>query len=892
MVSIPFYKPSIGEEEINEVINCLRSGWLTTGPRVKEFEAAFSRYLRHRHGVAVNSCTAALHLALEAVGLKAGQAVLVPTLTFAATAEVVRYFNAVPLLVDCRSEDLNLDVEDAERQIQDAIARGLDVVAIIVMHYGGQIGDVDGITRLARRYHLKVIEDAAHCCPAYYRDNEAAAWQTVGSIGEISCYSFYANKPISTGEGGMACTDSDEHAGRMRLMSLHGISRDAWNRYAAEGSWFYEIIAPGYKYNLTDIAAAIGVHQIRKADQMHQRRSQLAQLYSELLSDMDEVVLPRALPNRIHSWHLYSIRLRTGSCGVDRCGVIEELKSGGIGTSVHWTPLHLHPYYRETFGYDSDSCSCATSIYPELMSLPLYPDLTSEHVEHVCGTLKQIIVRSRSTINGVTIKPAQEAAESEPSSLISSPASVTENAADEEGDTSDEIAGVATAKRIYDASLAGLGLFLLSPVFLLIAFVQKLTNRGNIFYSQTRIGQNAIPFRIWKFRTMVPQADKVGPCVTSDGDRRITGLGRILRKTKLDELPQLWNVLRGDMSLVGPRPEVPDYIAHYTPEQRGILQYKPGITDLASLRFRNEESLLANSENPERFYVEQCLPRKIKLNQEYVLRANILTDTWIILQTVCPYWIGVLAVYGMILASSFWFSCWLVSDLSMSGSVWSHFLREAPLAVALQLACLLARRQCKGLLCYFGIPELRQVGIGLGLACLLLLCLSFIHNAASPPRNLILINFFISFLFVCGFRLLLRLWREWVEGGEVVASGPPMRVGIIGAGSLGAQLARSLNGQKNFGRVAVAFFDDDSEKWQKQIHEVPVIGMPECLLHGWREKLDEVAIASPNVSPARLQEIEGLFESIKVRVYRVQWSAAAWLGLDPVGASNSGYAKS
>src|SRR3989449_3560759 len=210
MFSIPFYKPSIGEAEISEVVDCLRSGWLTTGPKTKQFEAEFARYIQHTHAVAVNSCTAALHLALEAIGLKAGQTVVVPTMTFAATAEVVRYFSATPLLVDCRAADLNLEVADAARRIEAALARGEKVTAIIPVHYGGQIGDVAGVTSLARRYDLKIIEHAAPCCPAYYREQEGAPWETVGSAAEITCFSFYANKTIPTGEGGMACTESQE----------------------------------------------------------------------------------------------------------------------------------------------------------------------------------------------------------------------------------------------------------------------------------------------------------------------------------------------------------------------------------------------------------------------------------------------------------------------------------------------------------------------------------------------------------------------------------------------------------------------------------------------------------------------------------------------------------
>src|SRR5437870_1181829 len=262
----------------------------------------------------------------------------------------------------------------------------------------------------------------------------------------------------------------------------------------------------------------------------------------------------------------------------------------------------------------------------------------------------------------------------------------------------------AAAKRAYDVFLSFCGLVVLSPLFVIIGALIKASDGGAVFYRQVRVGMHGRPFRIRKFRTMVPLADSTGPLVTGDRDARVTRIGRILRRTKLDELPQLWNVLRGEMSLVGPRPEVARYVEHYTAEQRAILRYKPGITDLASLRFRNEESLLQISETTETFYVEQCLPRKLQLNQEYAQRANLLTDTWIILQTVCPYWAGVLGVYAMILSVSFWFSYWVISDFALSRSGWQQFATQLPLAVALQLGCLLGRRQCKGLLCYFGLP--------------------------------------------------------------------------------------------------------------------------------------------------------------------------------------------
>ncbi len=385
--AIPFYRPSIGPAEIDEVADTLRNGWLTTGPKTKQFEAEFAAYIGAKHAVALNSCTAALHLALEAIGLKPGQSVLVPTMTFAATAEVVRYFHAKPILVDCREPDFNMDPADAAVKLAQARQRGEEVAAVIPVHYGGQIADVPAILAL----NLPVIEDAAHCCPSYYRHAPAEPWLPVGAESAISCFSFYANKTITTGEGGMACTANDAYAERMRIMSLHGISRDAWKRFTAEGSWYYEITAPGFKYNLTDIAAAIGLHQVRKADRLHQQRTRWATLYTQLLGTVDELILPRQQPNRIHSWHLFALRLQLDKLTIDRAACIDEMKKRGISTSVHWLPLHMHPYYRETYGYRPDDLPCAARLYPELMTLPLYPDLTESDVEYVCATLKQIL---------------------------------------------------------------------------------------------------------------------------------------------------------------------------------------------------------------------------------------------------------------------------------------------------------------------------------------------------------------------------------------------------------------------------------------------------------------------------------------------------------------------
>jgi dTDP-4-amino-4,6-dideoxygalactose transaminase len=401
MQAIPFYKPEIGEAEINEVVDTLRSGWLTTGPKTKRFEQEFSAYFGLKHAVALNSCTAALHLALDAIGLKEGQGVLVPTMTFAATAEVVRYFKGIPILVDCREADFNMDMADARRRLEEAKARGVEVVAIIPVHYGGQIVEVGELVRLAREHKLRIIEDAAHACPAFYREASEAPWQSVGSFSDVSCFSFYANKCITTGEGGMACAQSQELADRMRIMSLHGISRDAWKRFTADGSWYYEIVAPGFKYNLTDIASAIGIQQLRRADVLHVERTRVAETYASLLRDVEEVVLPVQLPNRIHSWHLYVIRLKLKQLSIDRAEFIIKLKERGIVTSVHWMPLHMHPYYHETYQYQPQDIPMAAGLYPEIISLPIFPSMTEGQIAYVAAAVRQIVVENLRPIKSV-----------------------------------------------------------------------------------------------------------------------------------------------------------------------------------------------------------------------------------------------------------------------------------------------------------------------------------------------------------------------------------------------------------------------------------------------------------------------------------------------------------
>jgi dTDP-4-amino-4,6-dideoxygalactose transaminase len=380
---IPFHVPEIGEDEIRSVVETLRSGWLTTGSKVKVFEEDFSRYVGCKHAVAVNSCTAALHLALDAIGIREGDEVIVPTMTFAATAEVVVYFKAKPVLVDCQPDTLNLDPAGLKAAVT------AKTKAIIVVHYAGQPCDMDAVLETAKAHNLHVIEDAAHALPATYKG------KTVGTIGDITCFSFYATKTITTGEGGMVTTENAAWAERMRMMSLHGISHDAWKRYTKEGSWYYEILYPGFKYNLTDIAAAIGIEQLKKADEFWQSRTRIAAAYDEAFAELPEIQTPVCRPFAQHAWHLYPIQLDLDRLNLTRNQFIEALREKNIGTSVHFIPLHLHPYYRIKFGYKPQDFPTASSVFERLISLPIYPKMTAANIAQVVEAVKSIAQRAK-----------------------------------------------------------------------------------------------------------------------------------------------------------------------------------------------------------------------------------------------------------------------------------------------------------------------------------------------------------------------------------------------------------------------------------------------------------------------------------------------------------------
>ena len=379
---LPFALPEIGDEEIAEVVDTLKSGWVTTGPKAKRFEAAFTEFLGDAslESIAVNSATAGLHLALEALGIGPGDEVITTTHTFTATAEVARYLGADVVLVDIDPDTMCI----APWAIEEAITPRTK--CIIPVHYAGLAADMPAILAIARKHGLKVVEDAAHALPTL------SAGKLVGTLdSDITVFSFYANKTMTTGEGGMIVTRHPELAKRMKVMRLHGMSRDAFDRFTStKPSWYYEIVAPGFKYNLTDIAAALGIHQLKRASGFQARRQQIAQAYHEAFADLPLILPPQAQAGDQHSWHLYVLRLAEDA-PVGRDEFIERMFKQGIGCSVHYVPLHQHPYWRERYGLTAEMFPQAEGVYRRTVSIPIYSMMSDADIDRVIRSVRGIL---------------------------------------------------------------------------------------------------------------------------------------------------------------------------------------------------------------------------------------------------------------------------------------------------------------------------------------------------------------------------------------------------------------------------------------------------------------------------------------------------------------------
>jgi dTDP-4-amino-4,6-dideoxygalactose transaminase len=385
---LSFSPPLIGEEEIDEVVKTLRSGWITTGPQVERFQSEFKEFIGAESALALNSCTSALHVALAALGIGPGDRVVSTPMTFASSIHVIEHVGAEPVLVDVEPDTLNIDPD----QIEAAVKADPKIKAILPVHLYGHPAEMDPILDIARRHKLAVIEDAAHSLPARYKGRMIGA-PADGDVTNLVAFSFYATKNLTTGEGGML-TGPPDIIDQARVWSLHGMSRDAYKRYTAEGSWFYEVLLPGFKYNMPDLQAAMGVQQLAKLPGFQRRRREIVDQYHEAFATMEGLERPVERPHVESAWHIYAIRLHLDRLKIDRSGFIEELKKRNIGSSVHFIPVHIHPYYRDKYRFAPDRFPVAFSAYERLVSLPLSPKLTDDDIADVIEAVEDILAKN------------------------------------------------------------------------------------------------------------------------------------------------------------------------------------------------------------------------------------------------------------------------------------------------------------------------------------------------------------------------------------------------------------------------------------------------------------------------------------------------------------------
>lgn len=380
---IHFAQPFFGKEEKQEVLKALDSGWVTLGPRVKMFEEKFAKYIGVKHAIAVSSCTAALQLSVIAAGISEGDEVIISPFTFVANANVLVQQGAVPVFADIDPKTFNMDPEKVEEKITKRTR------AIMPVHYAGQPVDMDKIMRIAKSYKLKVIEDAAHATGTEYKGKK------IGALGNLACFSFHPIKNMSTGDGGMITTKDDKYAEKLMMLRLHGMSKDAWKRHSKAGSWKYDIVYPGYKYNMTDIQAALGMHQLDRLDQFIRIRQNYAKIYDEAFSKIPEITIPYVEKDIRHARNLYTIMVDDRKLGITRDDLVEELKQANIGASVYFIPLHYFTYYKKNLKYKKGDFPIAERIYQKIISLPMYPKMKAADIKYIIEVLISLIKKHR-----------------------------------------------------------------------------------------------------------------------------------------------------------------------------------------------------------------------------------------------------------------------------------------------------------------------------------------------------------------------------------------------------------------------------------------------------------------------------------------------------------------
>jgi dTDP-4-amino-4,6-dideoxygalactose transaminase len=385
--NIPFSKVRINGNELKYITEVLTSGWLTTASKTFQFERLFADFIGAKYACAVNSCTSALHLAVEAIGIKPGDKVLVPSLTFTASSEILRYLGADPVFLDVEYDTALI----SPAILTEALKKNEDIKALILVHYGGQAPimttpEGEGILDICQKNNISIIEDAAHAFPSKFMD------RFIGTFGNVTCFSFYANKTITTGEGGMLVTNDEAIYQRVKIMRLHGINRDCWARFTDKKStWEYDVVAPGFKYNMSDINAAIGLAQLEKAEFFRSRRQHCASFYYNELKKVPTIDLLKCnVPMEHHSWHLFPIIIRP-EAPVSRNDFIRFMCQKGIGTSVHYKPLHRMSYYKETYNLNPEDFPNTERIWSGMVSLPIFPELLDEELEYICMTIKSIV---------------------------------------------------------------------------------------------------------------------------------------------------------------------------------------------------------------------------------------------------------------------------------------------------------------------------------------------------------------------------------------------------------------------------------------------------------------------------------------------------------------------